>query len=644
MLPDRSRVPNLFGLGLLISTLIAAHGAWECAADDPVGCCAPTGAKAPHDGELPVTNSVSLEGIEIIQAVQDVGHSVPILARKRTLVRVYLSAQTATGYGILNGEITVTPLGGGVPVTVPSARLVSVWDQWNGNWKTFKRQRIHTSLNFELPEEVLKEGNYVVEVTKIIDWPRGTTQVGCANCQGLLRRYSAVRTVPLRLRVLGLKYNQNGSDHFPRRLDYESIKSWLLRAYPVNDVYQSTRTIQWPGQVPFLAPAANDFVLKVRIQEIAHGVDCRTHYYGLVYDGGFPFRGASRRPPTPDPACPGSGPAGAPTGQRQSWDEDGSYADHYAGHELGHPLGQRHVGGVCGESGVNLDYPFPMGCLSFDDPERVFMGFDWGDPTLGIRRQSLDGTFWHDVMSYCPYSWLSSYTYCRIRDQLLAEDAFCCGSGPLRIVISGGARALEPERQARLVEGTPMIVVLGTVDYQNATGQITSVNMVNRASVGQSGTRVKCIAYAADGTTLSAPATEYLDDDGTTGLVMSVLPADGINRIELVLDGKVLDTRRASMTRPQFDGAFGRESADGRVAAVTWKATDADGDKLSYSVLMKDGDAPWETVLLDSTEPRLEISSLELPKEREQVQIKVLVTDGFYTTEKTETVPLAAVR
>src|SRR5687767_5664030 len=68
---------------------------------------------------------VTLDGIEVVQAVQELNHTVPLVAEKRTVVRVYLST-TGSSPVIIRGTLAARRAGGGGWTQVPSATEVSL--------------------------------------------------------------------------------------------------------------------------------------------------------------------------------------------------------------------------------------------------------------------------------------------------------------------------------------------------------------------------------------------------------------------------------------------------------------------------------------------------------------------------------------
>src|SRR5215211_2717117 len=62
---------------------------------------------------------LSVDGIEVVQVVQDMSHSVPLIAGKATVVRLYLSRPEGSLVTV-RGEISVRRTPSGTPQNVPS--------------------------------------------------------------------------------------------------------------------------------------------------------------------------------------------------------------------------------------------------------------------------------------------------------------------------------------------------------------------------------------------------------------------------------------------------------------------------------------------------------------------------------------------
>jgi hypothetical protein len=345
-------------------------------------------------------------------------HSVGLVANKPTVVRAYLDINT-TGSRTVTGDLLIwRPLPApGTQSIVTATGNATVDPTRNGQIRA-KREDLTASLNFVLPPQVLASGPVVFRLVNVRDAAGGAT-VGCVNCAVSARAVSLQDAPPLRVRLLGLSYpfGNPPSTQAPRTLDFDLIASWLRRAYPTPQVQMAQLTIPATSTWPFTCTQANAQVAAVRNVDVNNGADARTHYYGLVSDGGGFMRGCSAIPAKADPSAVGSGPTGCCD---FGWDTDGSYGDWYTGHELGHTFGRIHIGSGCGDVPSDPFYPFPAGQLSGAD--EAFVGFDVGDSSAGRPIAALPGTGWHDEMSYCDYQWISSYTYRRIWARLAAED------------------------------------------------------------------------------------------------------------------------------------------------------------------------------------------------------------------------------
>jgi len=242
----------------------------------------------------PYTQSVTIEGIEVTQGIQNMNHDVALIAGRRTFIRVYFDVKTDQGYGQISGRLLVKAAAGDVIID-PAVQSISVLDEWNGNMNSFKRNWIDTSLNFELPDFLTTAGTYTIAVRQVLDMYHGGNPIPCTNQDSLKRTVTFVTGSPFRLTVIGLSYTQNSVTYAPRQLDFDLIQSWFIRAYPITGLTYSTRTVAANFTVTGTAAStANTQIAQIRALDINGGTDKRTHYYGLVADGGTFMRGLSQ--------------------------------------------------------------------------------------------------------------------------------------------------------------------------------------------------------------------------------------------------------------------------------------------------------------------------------------------------------------
>jgi len=606
---------------------------------------------------------VSSEGAEVTQSIQNMPHDVPLVEGKRTIVRVYLSANAA-GPIMVHGLLKARRRPSGAWHFIGSLGPVAINPAENGQLRT-KRENESKSLNFLLPAVVCQAGFTEVRLAKLWEAAPAPLRVP-PNAR---RRVRFRPTPPLRVRILGVRF-QAGSPPAniePSALDYTLIRSWLQRAYPVAGVEWSQTAVDAPQAWPFDASVINAFVRGIRTTDVLGGVDARTHYYGLVSEGsgGFFMRGlASGIPTAPDPSTVASGPTGTNT---WGWDTDGSYGDWYTGHELGHTFGRFHAM-FCGAAG-GAPYPFINGQLS--DADGAFVGLDTGDPASGLPLRALPGTMWHDVMTYCVFQWLSSFTYTGIRDRLIQEDAL-----PASMAGTGAARARTRSKSAA---GTNTIHVVATVNLTQGTGAIRHVTALPAVPVGAAmlsarsasrkrmarakGPAISLRLYGKTGRWQAYPATLIPDactnpGDDETGTIDALLPpAKNASRMELLLNDKVIDTfvpgpppARVRAIRPAAPAPRRRGPAAEAVEdnpVLTWQETGTSRARgrgaaaappgRVYTVQVSiDGGRTWQTAGFGLRQPSVTIDR-QLLGDAETVRVRITSTNGFEraTTEQT---------
>ena len=99
---------------------------------------------------------VSCDGVEVTQAIQNMPHDVPLVEGKRTIVRVYLSANTA-GPIMVHGLLKARRRPSGAWHFIKSLGPVAINPAENGQLRT-KRENESKSLNFLLPAIVCHAG------------------------------------------------------------------------------------------------------------------------------------------------------------------------------------------------------------------------------------------------------------------------------------------------------------------------------------------------------------------------------------------------------------------------------------------------------------------------------------------------------
>lgn len=563
-----------------------------------------------------LSGSYRVAGIEVTQAIQDMNHSVTLIAGKATMIRVYLDRPEVTAVTV-RGEIEIAGTGGSA--AVPSLDTLDLNDALNGNVDA-RRADLATSLNFVLPQEMNVAGRWTVRVARIVTTDMGTELTDAAP--GVSRTYEMIDAPPLRVRVVSIRHKGGNpvKTYEPRAIDHELVASWLRRAFPVPAVEITRVTTDALRPWPFTATNINAQITAMRSLDLASGGDPLAHYVAIVFDGGgrtFMRGKASVIPNAADPSAVASAPVGAAA---YPWDTDGSYGDWYTAHELAHTFGRRHLGTVCGDAPPDGQYPFSHGTIS--GPDQAFVGFDFGDPALGVPMKIYRGTTSHDLMCYCDFIWMSAYTYEAIRERIGDEASIAAGPGIDEAV----------EAMMMTMEPAAWLNVIGTVDLTDRTGTIDFVQPHTAVDVPQDETPPVTIAlFDAQNTLLQVvPARVKRDtcrdeDEHEEGVVDTFVPhLDGLARLELRIDGAPV----ASYSAPV-------ESGTESLAALNSLSEAAPSVRYNVQVSPDDG-RTWQTVAVGIEDPAgYAIKRSDFPRAA-SLKRRLTATDGFRTWSVSE--------
>ncbi|NKB55971.1 MAG: hypothetical protein GKS00_06515 [Alphaproteobacteria bacterium] len=367
-----------------------------------------------------MAKSATLEvlDMEALQVGQTWNQSIPLFAERATAVRVYVRPHTLDRRMRVRGTLAFRCGNGG------DTQIVSTNDLQldpNGH-PSIELQRKYTgaALTFLLPQESIKTDGFSVELLAVDPIIGGLPGV---EVQSHDKSTFSVEAGPsLRLRTIGLRMQcgECGRVDEPRPQDFEAIRHYIERAFPIGRLEWSTRMVDAPagfvpplgnGKTPdLLWQARHDrliaYLMALRARDVAFGTDYRTHYYGLVSDPDYVFAGAVSD--VPDSACPGVLAAGPAT-------SDGALG----AHEIAHALGGLHPG-YGGEQQREDDCFPPESRGHLSTPEEDFHGFDIGSSYTSPK--VLDGSRWYDLMTYRSKLWVSAYRHRKLLSRIRAED------------------------------------------------------------------------------------------------------------------------------------------------------------------------------------------------------------------------------
>ncbi len=598
--------------------------------------------------------------IEITQTVQGPDNPTPLIASsgtnsKRTFARVYLGLQGgASSIANVTGRLTaVRPDGSrpGGPLSIDSLNTVTVEA---ANSRDMIRSSMTKSLNFEMPREWLAAGVLHLELDRL-EVEGAQSNLPCIDCDNhfpsgapATKTFHAVP--PVRIWLVRVPYipSPGAAANVPTQFDISMLASWLRRAYPTAEVRDTQMFMPTQPGPPGFEDEDDDGIdenrdgflcddLNSDLSEWVQSMQAQhtnTRYYGVVSDaGGLFMRGCAGIG-----GRFGSGPAGPGT---FGWDNDGTYADWYGGHEIGHMYDRRHPG-FCGESDDDDGYPFPNGLIGSIPGD--FQGFDVGDSTLGPAQQLYDWRKgWSDVMTYCDSEWVSDYTYRGIlRNLCTREQANCPNHAQLdRAAGSRGGAAVGALRAKK--GGGLRLSINASLKLPTQKLKLSSVAAQRGLTLTR---RPKKSPYAIElrgrrGRELAAyPFEPKVLGDLPVGRdeaqIDEVVRFDPqAERVAITRGSRTLgsvpvsgEAPRVKVTAPMGKGKKARKLR--KKVLVRWRGSDADRDRLNYSLLYSADGKEYLPVAAGLRKRSYKVDLRTLPGGK-KARFRVVANDGVLT-------------
>jgi hypothetical protein len=385
------------------------------------------------DGSTP---DIVADHLELTQSVQDGLNGLPMIAGKRTFVRLYAhlfrplilprtsrpgsagarGLRFPTGSCISDATLTVRngariatlePLGTDGLDTIDFNRV-----------DRFKRGDPAYGFLFELPTFATSGSTSITAEVN----PNGTIPEAnrANNVLGGGAPVSFQQVPRMSISFDRVSYSV-GTTAVDTPLDHVAeMARWIQRAYPVPGVdwrarriNVGARTVDSNGNFTNLTCDNLNFrrliadVGVFNLSKLAELQKSNKRLYSMIHDGdgsgGFMTGCALVDDPPFGPIA--SGPTGSPEGD-WSWDTDGIYGDWYGAHEIGHTLDRRHVRCPGTNPGGPGPWPYPDGLISQQgsNPDAA-VGFDVE------TRETYPHDVAHDIMSYCHEQWVSDVSY-----------------------------------------------------------------------------------------------------------------------------------------------------------------------------------------------------------------------------------------
>jgi hypothetical protein len=632
--------------------------------------------------------SVKFQHVEITQGIQDSENSVPMVAGKRTFLKYYVERDTNVTLKTIDGSLKISQPST-QPITITSIDKIVASDVSLGDSLGAKRVSEGSQLTFEIPIEWTIKGKIFAELSNLI--ADDGAKINCTGCSSPLPIIFAA-TPTLRILLVGLRYERGKSTFEPRDIDYQSVISWLRRAYPTGSIEVQRAIKDWLAPTPFdegqaACSNANSFLDTIKQRDKRY---LQFHYFGLVYDGGQSTNrmvGCAKSPSKPNSYASASGPAGSATAQDRAtffFDRSQSYAGRYAGHEIAHTLGLRHHESGCGDLGLDPSWPFPKARKQIGTSSKPYVGFDGGDSSLNIRRRLYPWATTGDIMTYCGEVWPSAYAYFALCVGLSGENGTNCSLKNSRFDfaipkrgdvdnVAGPAAYRDHSsmliqrssfRRAAIVRSktnsAEVLRVAGRINLKQNSGAILTVEHLKEDEIDAVGTSersdITISAFDIAGHLLSRSGARFSkssDSKGAVGIFSGyIFYHKGIDRIELARNGAVLDHRTASvqkdvlavekLSNPRPKALEGNFSSKENRLIYSWISQNPSA--VSFDVqISTDGGKYWETVALERRKPNLIIDKSWLTGR--DLIFRVTESDGIHETMATSrSIPISEIK
>jgi hypothetical protein len=397
----------------------------------------------------PANLNLKIDGLHLVQIVQDYGGTTPMVAGKPALLRVF---------GIANQCNTATPK---VHVTLSTGRTIDISATDASVRQTPDQGVLVSSWNATLNATDVVPG---LSVTAVIDPDNAVAEAN--ESDNSYTKAIDVRTVPtVGIRFVPVNVAGNTGNATDARVD--SLLQVSRKIHPAFAYDADVRAPYSSSKAAFTSAGGSwtEVLTEIRALRVADSTTTPTarYYHGIVkvtYNSGVA----------------GIGFVGQPAAL--SWDYSQSVSEIIA-HELGHNYGRSHS--PCGNpAGVDQNWP------STGNYVGGFIGSYGYDIASGLLKEPV---FFTDIMGYCNNKWISDYTYFGMMAWMIAHP------NSLPDVVSA---AFQPSLLiwGRIVNGQP---VLEPAFELNARAQLPASSGPNRiTAVDDAGTEVFSLSFAAD--------------------------------------------------------------------------------------------------------------------------------------------------
>ena len=522
-------------------------------------------------------------------------NSVPMIAGKSTLLRLYLDAHayynnqpvptSATGtitLQLAGGPVTIKPLNKN-PVVTKRVNSINQLD-------------LSQTLNFLIPPAWCKGA---LTYTAHIEDPNDASQ--SFDSQQTIN-FSVVPVVKLHIVFIhytGLNFNDQPVDAVTNPADALICINEMLNVYPISDVVaDGCETMEWDRQLKI---SDNWDSLLDAVKELKDNSGSNAIYLGLI---------------------PAAAQCGGTCGLG---DIGGGVCVFFAGpgstpiddviHEMGHALGRKHAP-ECLPDGDEGDTDYPQ--------YGVFPRASIGGIGIDLRNMTVkDPAIFRDYMSYCSPTWTSLYGYMKLYDILRSgkfSDSFIPeGLGVLQQYLHIGFQLNNRDSKVEIKSGFQLMRQV----FQERSG---------------GGGFISAYVYDKENKMmLRSQAREIGDTEekyGSTNYELVFAAMSGMKKIELVRENKLLHSFEIADYVPEvrITSMQISDSNKGKIAKLEWEghAEKTLLPALCFTIRYSNDGRQWRT-LVASTQKKSHLVRLDNLPGGEKCRFQVMASAGLRT-------------
>ncbi len=548
---------------------------------------------------LPQTNLIATR-LEVTQGIQNTQNQVRLIEDRRTFVRFHVRSgdpevSVPGVYAELRGMWRGGAGGPLAPVNSVGQRITVHPDP--------DRNDINQSFLFEIPLSWTRQQE--LRIIGLLNPYKLPLEDNYNDNVEVVGPFEFDPSPRLEVQFIAFIHEVGGTEYQPDYFDdVLATFSWMRRVYPLSSI---------PGNYPDDRPGFRPSLWYIFDDGLGARVD-RTHedcleieeeyrslcasaytnslmaawraengdtkfYYGMIEDKPKFPRGQAGN-------MVSSGPAGRSCCGCSGWDKDSTCADWYAGHEIGHTLGRGHpseasddpatenVKEGCGHDAADFDYPYADALIG--PANGHFTGFDVGDST--IKPAVYPSSIWADFMSYCPYLWISDYTYNALYDKMM----------------EGGGGALPGGGEFAAKLNGDWLSIFGIIWPESEKATIHYIRRISEvvkpSSPTPGGYAIELIDSQGNELALYPFSAQPIQDGESAlrfGEVVEFVEGTHEVRVIRTKDDSLL-ARKTLSEHPPVVGDAEIQGLKGPATGflpLNWKASDSDGDTLTFDIL-----------------------------------------------------------